>query len=72
MSNLNLKNRETKLTDAEFSAIQRNDEGRIIWDFCLIWCWLTDDQKDELNDDDWQHGQELDEELRIMWHQEFA
>lgn len=63
---LDLDNRETKLTDAEFDLIERNEDGRINDDFDMIWVWATDEQKARMHGDDWSRGDELDEELRCM------
>lgn len=66
MTDLNLENRTTLLTDAEFDLIERNEEGRILGDFDLTYIWTTPSQRERLHDDDWSRGQELEDELRIM------
>ena len=58
--------RTTQLTNAEFRALRRNTEGRIIDDFEMAWIWMTDAQKDRLHGDDWSRGVELEEELSYM------
>lgn len=63
---LNLADRETQFNDAEFDLIERNAEGRIIDDFDLIWCFLSDAQKSMLHGDDQSRGDDVDEELRVM------
>jgi len=58
--------RTTKLTNAEFSALRRNTEGRIIDDFDMAWVWMTDAQKERLHGDDQSRGFDVDEEIRHM------
>jgi len=64
--NLDLNNRETKLTDAEFDSLERNENGRIIDDFPMAWIWMTAEQKDRLHGDDISYGDDCDEEMRCM------
>ncbi len=64
--NLNLDNRETKLTDAEFDAIERNADGRILDDFDMVWIWSTEEQRAQMHGDDVSRGDDTDEELRCM------
>jgi hypothetical protein len=61
-----LIDRETKLTDAEFKALERNSEGRIIDDFDMAWVWMTDAQKERLHGDDQSRGFDVDEEIGYM------
>lgn len=63
---LNLTTRETKFTDAEFDAIERNSEGRIIDDFDLVACFLTEAQVERLHSDDWSRYGEWEEEMRCL------
>lgn len=70
--NLNLSTRETKLTDDEFDAVERNSEGRIVDDFDLVWIWATEAQRDQMHEDDAARGEELEEELRVLHAQAVA
>ena len=63
---LNLDTREVKLTDAEFATIERNEEGRILGDFDMVWIWATKDQKDRMHEDDWSRGQDLEDDFIHM------
>ncbi len=63
---VNLIERDTKLTNAEFAALERNEEGRILWDFDLAWIWATDSQRLRMHGDDQSQGFELDEEMTFL------
>ena len=63
---INLIERDTKLTNAEFAALERNADGRIVWDLDLVWIWATDSQKLRMDSDDRYHGFELDEEMALL------
>lgn len=58
--------REAKLTNAEFAALRRNSEGRILDDFDFVWIWTTESQKEKMHGDDQSRGYELDEEFTFM------
>ena len=62
----NLIERDTKLTNAEFAALERNADGRILRDFDLAWIWATDSQKMRMHGDDQSRGDDCDEEMRCM------
>ncbi len=62
----NLIERDTKLTNAEFAALERNADGRILRDFDLAWIWATDSQKMRMHGDDQSQGFELDEEMAFL------
>ena len=57
--------RTSKFTNAEFKALPRYSNGRII-DLPMNFMWLTDSQKENLHDDDYSYYDELEEECRIM------
>lgn len=71
MNTVELIDRETKLTNAEFASLDRTSEGRIIDDFDFVWLWATPAQKDKMHSDDIARGDEVEEELRCMYA-EFA
>ncbi len=54
------------MTNAEFNSIERNENGRIIDGFDLVWIYATDAQKAKMHGDDQTRGDELDEEFRCM------
>jgi len=58
--------RTTKLTNAEFRALRRNTDGRITDDFEMAWIWMTEAQKERLHGDDWSRGVDVDEELSYL------
>lgn len=62
----NINTRTEVFTAAEFAAIERNEDGRIIDDFDLVWIWATDEQKATMHGDDQSRGDDVDEELRVM------
>jgi len=64
---IELIDRETKLTDAEFASLDRTSEGVIIGDFDFVWLWATPAQKDKMHSDDIAFGARVDEELRYMY-----
>lgn len=57
--------RTRNFTNAEFKALERYPNGRLI-DLPMNFMWLTDSQKDKLHGDDWSYLDELEEECRIM------
>jgi hypothetical protein len=61
--NMNLVTRETKFTAEEFASLARNDEGLILDDFDIVWCFMTDQQKSELHEDDDARAEELEQEM---------
>lgn len=54
-----------KFTHAEFKAIPRNSDGDII-DLFDAYCFITDEQREKLTEDDWSRCMEYDEELLCM------
>lgn len=62
---LNLVTRETKLTDAEFDALPRNEDGDII-DLSKAYVFITDEQREKLTGDDWSRMIDLDEEMSCL------
>ena len=63
---IDINDREAKFTDAEFDALERNEDGRILDDFDLVWCWATDEQKERMHNDDQSRGFECDEGLAYL------
>lgn len=57
--------RTVKFSDAEFGALPRYPNGRII-NLSEIFMWLTPKQVERLQSDDWSYHGELEEEVRIM------
>lgn len=54
-----------KMTDADFAALPRWTNGRIM-DLSDIFYMLTTEQVEKLHGDDWSYYHELQEELEIM------
>ena len=54
----------TKLSDADFLALERYSNGRLK-DIANVFLDLTDAQIEQLHSDDWSYYQELMEELLI-------
>lgn len=57
--------RETKLTNAEFAALERNADGDVI-DLSLAYPFITDAQREKLSGDDWSRMIDMDEEMACM------
>ena len=59
---------ERKLTDKEFRAIPRNQDGDVLDEstFVSAWIFATDSQKKTLTGDDQTRGDNLDEEIRCL------
>ena len=57
--------REGKLTDAEFDALPRYDNGDI-YDLAMAQIYMTPAQRDRVSEDDFTRLDDNDEEIRIM------
>jgi hypothetical protein len=57
--------RETPFTDAEFDALPRYANGRVI-DLPMAYAWITAEQRERLHEDDWSYMDELDEEMAYL------
>ena len=55
--------RTKKFTNAEFNALERYPNGRIV-DLSECFIWLTEAQVAQLHGDDWSYYDDLQEELR--------
>jgi len=57
--------RESKLTDAEFDALPRYDNGDI-FDLAMAQIWMTPEQRDRVSEDDFTRLDVNDQEMRYM------
>ena len=57
--------RTKKFSAAEFAALPRYSNGRII-DLPMCYAWITPAQREQLHGDDWSYMNELDEEMEYL------
>lgn len=61
----NFDGREAKLSDAEFDALPRYENGRVR-DLPIAYPWISDAQRERLHEDDYSYMDELDEEMAYL------
>ena len=72
MSNfLNTRDPDAKFSADEFAGIPRDARGDIV-DLHDAYCFITNDQREQLSEDDWSRMQDIDEEIDHAWSEYFA